>query len=84
MHRMEKQNRAERRKSKFGGGRATEHGGWPIVQPNPVFEADIDDPDSADAQSSSHETGDGAKALAAGTPAVDTKARKSEKDSSTD
>jgi len=37
MHRMEKQNRAERRKSKFGGGRATDHGGWPSVQPNPVF-----------------------------------------------
>jgi hypothetical protein len=34
---MEKQNRAERRKSKFGGGRATEHGGWPTSGPNPVF-----------------------------------------------
>jgi len=40
MSAMEKQNRAERRKSKFGGGRATEHGGWPTVQPNPVFTGD--------------------------------------------
>jgi len=31
MHRMEKQNRAERRKNKFGRGRAAEHGGWPMV-----------------------------------------------------
>jgi hypothetical protein len=37
---MEKQNRAERRRNKFGGGRATEHGGWPTVQPNPVFSGD--------------------------------------------
>ena len=36
---MEKPNRAERRKNKFGGGRATEHGGWPTVQPNPVLGA---------------------------------------------
>jgi hypothetical protein len=34
---MEKQNRAERRRNKFGGGRATEHGGWPTHLPNPVF-----------------------------------------------
>ena len=34
---MEKPNRAERRKNRFGGGRASEHGGWPTVQPNPVF-----------------------------------------------
>lgn len=40
---MDKPNRAERRKNKFGGGRATEHGGWPTVQPNPVFEADATD-----------------------------------------
>jgi len=37
---MEKQNRAERRRNKFGGGRSTEHGGWPTVQPNPVFSGD--------------------------------------------
>jgi len=37
---MEKQNRAERRRNRFGGGRATEHGGWPTVQPNPVFTDD--------------------------------------------
>jgi hypothetical protein len=37
---MEKPNRAERRKSKFGGGRSSEHGGWPEVAPNPVFHAD--------------------------------------------
>jgi hypothetical protein len=37
---MEKPNRAERRKNKFGGGRATEHGGWPTVRPNPVFTGD--------------------------------------------
>jgi hypothetical protein len=36
---MEKPNRAERRKHKFGGGRSTEHGGWPTVKPNPVFGA---------------------------------------------
>lgn len=34
---MDKPNRAERRKNRFGGGRATEHGGWPTVQSNPVF-----------------------------------------------
>jgi hypothetical protein len=34
---MEKQNRAERRKSKFGGGRASEHGGWPTSLPNPAL-----------------------------------------------
>jgi hypothetical protein len=37
---MEKPNRAERRKNRFGGGRATEHGGWPTHQPNPVFTGD--------------------------------------------
>ena len=37
MTEMEKPNRAERRRNKFGGGRSTEHGGWPTVQPNPVF-----------------------------------------------
>jgi hypothetical protein len=37
---MEKQNRADRRRNKFGGGRATEHGGWPTVRPNPVFEVE--------------------------------------------
>jgi len=79
MHRMEKQNRAERRKSKFGGGRATDHGGWPSVQPNPVFEAEIADENSADDESSTHETGEGAKALAARIPAVDSKAGKSAK-----
>jgi hypothetical protein len=36
---MDKPNRAERRKNKFGGGRATEHGGWPTTEPNPVFGA---------------------------------------------
>jgi hypothetical protein len=43
---MEKLNRAQRRQSKFGGGRATEHGGWPTHQPNPVFigDAATDDP----------------------------------------
>ena len=45
---MEKQNRAERRRSKFGGGRATEHGGWPTHLPNPVFGADP--PEAAGAQ----------------------------------
>ena len=38
---MEKPNRAERRKNKFGGGRATEHGGWPTHLPNPVFSGDV-------------------------------------------
>lgn len=47
MPHMEKPNRAERRKSKFGGGRATEHGGWPTVQPNPVFTGDAPDDGSA-------------------------------------
>ena len=37
---MEKPNRAERRRNRFGGGRATEHGGWPTHQPNPVFTGD--------------------------------------------
>ena len=39
MNAMDKPNRAERRKNKFGGGRATEHGGWPTTEPNPVFGA---------------------------------------------
>jgi hypothetical protein len=34
---MEKPNRAERRRNKFGGGRSTDRGGWPTHQPNPVF-----------------------------------------------
>jgi len=37
---MEKPNRAERRRNKFGGGRSTEHGGWPTHKPNPVFGAE--------------------------------------------
>lgn len=40
---MEKQNRAQRRKSKFGQGRATELGGWPTTRPNPVFGTDPTD-----------------------------------------
>jgi hypothetical protein len=44
---MEKQNRAERRKNKFGGGRASDHGGWPTHQPNPVFEAETTGQDVA-------------------------------------
>ena len=44
---MEKQNRAERRRSKFGGGRATEHGGWPTHLPNPVFGAETTDAPNA-------------------------------------
>lgn len=45
---MENQNRADRRKNRFGGGRATQHGGWPAVQPNPVFHAETPDEGSAD------------------------------------
>lgn len=46
---MDKPNRAERRKNKFGSGRATAHGGWPTVEPNPVFDADADaDADGAE------------------------------------
>jgi hypothetical protein len=47
---MEKPNRAERRKNRFGGGRATEHGGWPTHQPNPVFTGDAatDEPPTAE------------------------------------
>jgi hypothetical protein len=41
---MEKPNRADRRKNKFGGGRATDHGGWPTVQPNPVFQVETPAP----------------------------------------
>ena len=47
---MEKPNRAERRKSKFGGGRATEHGGWPTHLPNPVFSGDAPAEDEPDAK----------------------------------
>jgi hypothetical protein len=48
---MEKPNRAERRKNRFGGGRATEHGGWPTHLPNPVFTGDpaTDEPPTAEA-----------------------------------
>jgi hypothetical protein len=34
---MVKKNREERRHEKFGGGRASEHSGWPTIRPNPVF-----------------------------------------------
>jgi hypothetical protein len=34
---MVKKNREERRHEKFGDGRASEHGGWPTIRPNPVF-----------------------------------------------
>lgn len=37
---MDKPNRDQRRRNKFGGGRASEHGGWPTVRPNPVFAGD--------------------------------------------
>jgi hypothetical protein len=37
---MEKLNREQRRQAKFGGGRASEQGGWPTSEPNPVFAAD--------------------------------------------
>ncbi len=37
---MDNSNRAERRKHKYGGGRASEQGGWPTHQPNPVFGAE--------------------------------------------
>jgi len=46
MSAMDKPNRAERRKSKFGGGRSTDRTGWPTTQPNPVFGA-ADTPDEA-------------------------------------
>jgi hypothetical protein len=36
---MEKQNRAQRRKGKFGGGRTDEQRAWPASRPNPVFGA---------------------------------------------
>jgi hypothetical protein len=62
MSAMDKPNRAERRKSKFGGGRSTEQGGWPTSAPNPVFggaaapdEATTGTPD----QDQTHETGPG-------------------------
>ena len=47
---MEKPNRAERRKNKFGGGRATEQGGWPTHLPNPVFSGDAPTEDAAPAK----------------------------------
>jgi hypothetical protein len=37
---MEKLNREQRRQAKFGGGRASEQGGWPTSEPNPVFGAE--------------------------------------------
>jgi hypothetical protein len=49
---MVKKNREERRHEKFGGGRASEHGGWPSSRPNPVFQTDANPeeatPDTAD------------------------------------
>jgi hypothetical protein len=69
---MEKPNRAERRKHKFGGGRSTEHGGWPTIKPNPVFGApDASDEEPAgDAQGAA--SGDGpATDPAAGPPGDD-------------
>jgi len=43
---MPEQNRQERRRKKFGGGRATEHGGWPTSKPNPAL---VSEPDNAPA-----------------------------------
>jgi hypothetical protein len=34
---MAEKNREQRRREKFGGGRASEAGGWPSKRPNPVF-----------------------------------------------
>ena len=45
---MATSNRAERRKSKFGGGRATEQGGWPVSHPNPALEPDAKPPTGSD------------------------------------
>jgi hypothetical protein len=41
---MPEPNRQERRREKYGGGRATDHGGWPTTQPNPIFgdESDVE------------------------------------------
>ena len=59
---MDKPNRAERRKSKFGGGRSTAHGGWPTTEPNPVF-GGAEGPDEATTgtadQDQTKETGPG-------------------------
>ena len=67
---MEKPNRAERRKSRFGGGRATEHGGWPTFQPNPALTGDAPAADAppakptADAAPADTETDNGTPAKA--------------------
>jgi hypothetical protein len=34
---MARKNREERRHERFGGGRASEQGGWPTSRPNPIF-----------------------------------------------
>ena len=69
---MEKPNRAERRKNKFGGGRATEHGGWPTHLPNPVF---TDDTPAADAPAAGPTKGDDSPADAAPADEAPTKAK---------
>ena len=45
---MPEQNRQERRRQQFGGGRATEHGGWPTTQPNPALVGESDATPAAD------------------------------------
>jgi hypothetical protein len=72
---MEKQNRAERRKNKFGGGRATERGGWPTVQPNPVF-SEEPAPEDPQPRTAGMDQGDAAEASARKTPAKKTPAKK--------
>ncbi len=50
---MEKPNRDQRRRNKFGGGRSSEHGGWPTVQPNPVFAGDEANSEAASSEATS-------------------------------
>ena len=48
---MDKLNRAERRRNKFGGGRSTDKSGWPTSEPNPVFTGPEAPDEAADATS---------------------------------
>jgi hypothetical protein len=68
---MDKPNRAERRKSKFGGGRASDHGGWPTSEPNPALGGEAADQDVTAADSSARAAATPGDDATAGAPDQD-------------
>jgi hypothetical protein len=75
---MDKPNRAERRRNKFGGVRATEHGGWPTFEPNPVLRAG-ESPEATAETAADDPKAKGAKAADSSVKPGEAKASDSEK-----